>query len=739
MKKKFTYLILALMVSAVSFAQTINIQGVPRKVNAKQYAAFQASEYGKADVDFNAIKRWIGSGDKQSALVIKWGDGKGGNKSLVWGYRWSSNADGTGEAMLRHVAQEDPSFYCLIMNSTQYGTTWGGFGYDLNGDGNIGLKKTDETEITIVGGITTSSTTDFDNYTSVDETDHWASGWKSGYWSYFVAEKSGDTFGYSNNGASQRILTNGCIDGWTFEANFQGDMTGELEYLPALTEYTDGRFIVNEDWYGHQNSTINFLDNNGEFYYRVFQKANPGHELGCTSQYATVYGDKLYIISKQAKDPAASITGGRITVCNAKTLKLLKQIENIATDDKGTSMADGRDFLGVDAHKGYVGTNNGIYILDLDTLGIKGFVKGTDNGGGSGYDQLYSGQIGNMVRVNNRVFAVHQKEGLLVIDPDKDEVTSTIAAPDKKAYGSVVLSKDGSLWLSVENSSNLVKVDPATLDTTMIAIPQGIYAPATSWYAWTPDAFCASTKSNVLYWNGGSSSWFVGKDFFKYDIDKQTFSRYIDLNNDADKWQLYGCSFRIDPVTDHAFASLFKDFSSQEYIVREYDNEGNKVKDYPMIENYWFPSIPVFTDNYAPVAQTLDAQTITGTDAKDISLKGIATDEDNMEAAMVKTIAGISDETVLKAEMDNGNLAITLLKDGKADITISINSNGKLTQAVVSITIETQGNAIHSTNAHVETKVVARYTLDGKLINAPQKGINILRMSDGTIKKVIVK
>lgn len=39
----------------------------------------------------------------------------------------------------------------------------------------------------------------------------------------------------------------------------------------------------------------------------------------------------------------------------------------------------------------------------------------------------------------------------------------------------------------------------------------------------------------------------------------------------------------------------------------------------------------------------------------------------------------------------------------------------------------------------VELREVARYTLDGKRIQAPQKGINIIRMSDGSTRKVVVK
>ena len=42
----------------------------------------------------------------------------------------------------------------------------------------------------------------------------------------------------------------------------------------STSDYSDGVFFVNEDWYGHQNSTVNFLTNDGEWIYRVFQKTN---------------------------------------------------------------------------------------------------------------------------------------------------------------------------------------------------------------------------------------------------------------------------------------------------------------------------------------------------------------------------------------------------------------------------------------------------------------------------------
>lgn len=750
MKKKIYLLLFALLSGVFAFAQTIKVQGVPR--NIKNGTIMMSPTDNTCDVDFSKITRWIGEGDKQAALVVKWNDSRE-ERLYVWGYRWTDDADGTGAAMLCNVAKNDPNFIIIVYGDTPYGAAIGGVGYDFDGDGFSITKDGKAVEPEEDGTLRTTSY-DFDNYASADEDDLWFSGWYNGYLSYWVCDKTGEMFGYSGVGASGRKLVDGCVDGWSAVRDMSnmnmGNMEGELYYLPALTsepvqvDYSKGTFIVNEDWYGHQNSTLNFLTDDGEWIYRVIQKENPGVEIGATAQYGAIYGDKFFVMAKQPKDPGASITGGRITICDAKTMKVLKQIENIAVDDKGSSIADGRGFLGVDEHKAYVGSSNGIYVLDLDSLKITGSVSGAGNDSDDPYQQLYGGQIGNMVRVNDRVFAVHQKNGLLIINPATDEVEKTVEAPEGWGFGSVVLSKDGNLWLSLAASSGsgqadtrIVKLNPATLEQTIIECPEGIFGPANTWYAWTPDCFCASKQNNVLYWNGGNSSWFSGKTVYKYDIDSNTFSTFIDYNDDPDGWQIYGCSFRIDPVTDEAIVSLYKGYGDPTYVVRKYDNEGKQIAEYSMISNYWFPSLPVFPDNEAPVVADIDPVSLTTEDGTTVSLKDVATDADNMDAAIVKTVKEVSDEEVLKAEMADGDLVITPLKAGKADITIQINSNGKLAETVVSVEV-TEATDIDAVEG-AKAEETGRYTLDGKMLNAPQRGINIIRMSDGTIKKVIVR
>ena len=418
-----------------------------------------------------------------------------------------------------------------------------------------------------------------------------------------------------------------------------------LAAFAADTDYTKGVFIVNEDWYGHQNSTVNYLnpdDPDGDWWrYRVIQIENSGKELGCTNQFGALWKGRFYLIAKQEKDPGASVTGGRITVADAKTMKILFQSPVI---DPSGKQCDGRGFVGVDEHKGYISSSNGIWIFDLDTYEVKGQIEGTANPN-AGDDKpntdptggLYHGQSGSMVLTQGRVFAAHQSEGLIVIDTATDKVIRKIpldiVAKDA-GIGSVVLAKDGSVWLSVAKDVSgrgvslpyLVRVDAKTLQTEVVALGDGSYGPANSWYAWTPDAFCASAVTNSLYYKAGSSSWFAGSQLYRFDIDTRTSEKIIDLDEEGEDWKLYGCSMRLHPVTDEIYMSLYHEFNIPEYITRRYTASGEKICDYPMISNYWFPSLPVFPQDK---------------DAQDPSGIGSIMDDETVSAPVYYNLQGI--------------------------------------------------------------------------------------------------
>ena len=300
------------------------------------------------------------------------------------------------------------------------------------------------------------------------------------------------------------------------------------------TDYTKGIMIVNEDWYGHQNSTVNYLlpdDVDGDYWrYRIVQAENPGKELGCTNQYGAIWNGRMYLIAKQEKDPGASVVGGRISVTDAKTMKLIKQLQII---DPSGRQCDGRAFCGVTDKKGYVSTSNGIWVLNLETLEIERQVEGSGNPNLGDDDKpntdsgssLYYGQTGTMVLAGGKVFAVHQQYGLLVVDTQTDKVVDVLdmgivddvveaetgKRPASGIGSTIVRSKDGNLWYAVAKNVQgmgatlpyVVKVNPTTLEREVVHIDgEGMYPPSNSWYAWTPDPMCASRVTNSLYWCG---------------------------------------------------------------------------------------------------------------------------------------------------------------------------------------------------------------------------------------------
>lgn len=380
-------------------------------------------------------------------------------------------------------------------------------------------------------------------------------------------------------------------------------------------DYTQGIIWVNEDWYGHQNSTVNYLipdDPDGDYWrYRIIQTENPGKELGCTNQYGALWHDKLYLIAKQDKDPGASITGGRITVADAKTMKILHQQSLI---DPSGVQCDGRGFLGVDEHKGYISTSNGVWIFDLDNFEVTGQVEGSANPNAGGDNDkpntdptgsLYHGQSGMMVAAAGKVFVAHQQYGLLIVDPTIDKVVKIVSmdiVQEGAGIGSVVKSKDGFLWLSVTKNlqgtgaflNYIVRLDPETLQYEIIPTPEGMFPPSNSWYAWTPDAFVASKVQNCLYWKGGPNRWFTGTKIYKFNCDTHEQSLFIDLEEEGANWKLYGCAIGVHPVTDELYMALYHEFGTPTYITRRYSPSGEKIRDYEMIMNYWFPSLPLF-------------------------------------------------------------------------------------------------------------------------------------------------
>ena len=96
----------------------------------------------------------------------------------------------------------------------------------------------------------------------------------------------------------------------------------KLEYVeviedsqPSAVIPAKGFYVANEDWFGHDNGTVNYFKVNGDGYdvvYRAYRAANEDEKLGVTTQFGTTWGDNIYLLSKQEN---------RFVVADANTLK----------------------------------------------------------------------------------------------------------------------------------------------------------------------------------------------------------------------------------------------------------------------------------------------------------------------------------------------------------------------------------------------------------------------------------
>ena len=679
MKKNYL-LILLLFFSFLSNAQII-VQGVPRNDLKPTTTTKKQQSKSAATTTFADIQYWVGTGSNQAAFAVQWNDGKNSD-ALIWGFRWDGTA--TGEDMMKAIAKADHRFFTLLYQGTQFGSAIGGLGFDLNGANTNGLYKSGNVTYPYypVDGIVNSTSYDFDEYTVIDANDHWQSGWTSkGYWSYWVRDAVEDDFDYSGLGASSRVLQNGSWDVWNFNVLFAQEptvttFTPVTPYVNAI-DFTKGYFVVNEEWFGHTNGSVNFVDNTGNINYRVYSTKNENKAFGATTQYGTIYGDKFYFISKQAADGGDTqyTPGGRLVVADALTMKKIAGFDNIGG-------GDGRSFIGVDKNTGYIGASNGVFAFDIANMKVGDIVTGT--GGGS----TYAGQIGNMIRTSQYVFAVKQNAGILVIDPKTNTVIKTITG----AFHSVTQAKDGSVW-GIQNQK-IINIDPITFVATEYAIPTTKYLG--SWGAWNAGSFTYSTKQNALFWMNSVNSFTSGIQIVKFDINTKTFNEnFATLPGQTGTYKQipYGAALRLDPITDNLIVNTTESgylAHFQKNWIHTYSNTGSLIDTKILNDYYWFPAITVFPDNAAPVISSTLPSQVSVNNPTVIDLKTVVSDDDNLAVAIVKTVKSNSDTAVVSAVINtNDELVLTPKTSGDATVVISFNSNGKVVEKSITVNAST--------------------------------------------------
>lgn len=615
------------------------------------------------------IAWWTGEGDVEVALVIAWNDGKS-PEALAWGYRGTDET--TVITLLNEVVKADPRLFSLTRR--QGGYTVDGLGFDLNGENTVALVVGGDTSYPKyqTSGLFTSTPNNYDRWACTDEEDHWnsPSAEVPGVWRCLEQRPGGSAVEVDVNTA---CLQSGATYLFVYELpdGSRPDYSGAVAVEPYVLEpvdYTQGVFLVNEDWYGWDNGTVNFLTADGRLVYRAFRRENPGEKLGITTQYGTIYGDRLFLMSKQANASGDTSIGGRLVVADARSLKKIAAFDEIG--------GDGRAFLGVDEKTAYIGTSDGITLFDLESMQVGDKVEGTADGG-----SLYAGQTGAMVRAGSYVFAAKQSVGVLVIDAATHTLHTTIELP---TISTLTLARDGGVWAA--DAGSLVRIDVATLATRTRALPDGCRV-ADTWGAWNAGSLCVSGRENFLYFADENH-----KRIVRYDIDNDELNTEFFTLPDQDKeyvQQFQGAGLRVEPQSGRLFVTTTQSGYLSHYMnnwIHVVDGLSGELLETVELERYyWFTALPVFPDNEAPVI-TLPDQLSVGREPVTISLLEAVTDADNLSAAIVSAVE-VEDASVAAAFISGYDLTVSGVRPGNTRLTLTVDSNGKKASKSVAVQV----------------------------------------------------
>lgn len=519
---------------------------------------------------------------------------------------------------------------------------------------------------------------------------------------------------------------------------------------PADLDYTKGHFVLNEDWYGTDNSTLSFFsETNDRLYWRAFRHANDGNKLGQTAQFGTVFADKLLIMNKQAGE-----SSGILTVADAKTLKQLGAVSF------GT--ADGRAVVGYTPEKAFVSTSNGVYPVDLSAMTAGEKIEGTE-----GSSDVYAAQTGDMVIAGERLYVTAMGKGVYVIDPATDKLITTIAMPDVQ---SVFTTASGKLYAANDvRESQFVEIDPETYSLTAKGFDNEGRVIPFSWGTWRKFPLVADFTDETVYFVEQTSE-YNGLDasaysVASYDFATDTYTPAVisaeslsETSEDGTVQQhyIYGTGIGMEAasgnltlytcpghkvVNGKAEGSWTYNNWSERTYSRDEQGAWTQVKVLAMPEYYWFPAMLMNTDRFAPVLAEQVADDISletyidkeedADESIEIDLTGKATDADAHNADnAIRYEVTVADGEICKVErIDATRFRVTPKAGGETTLSAVAQSNGvQSAPATIAVAVTRKINEVAKpeiTVADGENGVAVvtmacatdnariRYTLDG--------------------------
>ena len=520
----------------------------------------------------------------------------------------------------------------------------------------------------------------------------------------------------SGHRAGECTLTLTSTDGSNVAKTFTVKVV-EQDRTPLENGYTDGTLVLNEEWYGHTNGGMNYITPEGEMMYQVYERENPGMSFGCTSQYATIWADKLIAISKQAVDAGDPLPGGgRVVVADAKTLKRQGSINDLMFGDE-TKSADGRAVVGATPDKVYVGTSNGIYIVDINEIKVTGKITTFDESGSTGAD-LYSGQIGDMVHAGKYVFGIKQATGAFAIDTETDQVIKTY--PETTVQG-ITQSADGNVWVaSVENGcGRFICINPETLEENeemSITLPASVAYPICSWGAWRNTPFVGSHSRNALWFSagggiaGGSSKdkyycWEIGTDPSEIRLVFDMAEANLTGSNSRVKQKTYG-TLRYDERSNELIVMTTEDSASGHYrynwIHFINPETGEIQRTIALRPYYWFQAFAIFPDKFDATINLDDITLDVSDEDITFNLSEYVNDVDNIDSNIKLYLLDMpmvmaednTSENHASVSLEGRKLTVSPISTGNHYFTLAAESNGRTVSKTVAVKVGDVSNVV---------------------------------------------
>lgn len=470
--------------------------------------------------------------------------------------------------------------------------------------------------------------------------------------------------------------------------------------------FTNGIIFVNEDRYGPNQGSLNYYNYDyDEMEYNVYAIVNPDTKLGVTTQSGQLFGDRLFLMSKQANgnEASGSTVGSRLAVLDAATLK--QQGSVLRFGESPDSVYDGRAYCGVTAGKGYVSTSAGIFVFDVPTMSVTGHIDGTMSSARGDYNSLYHDQCGDMVRFGQYVFAVQQGRGLHVIDPVTDALVTTLPFPN---IVTVFVTAGGNLYVANNSreiydtsggpfEANFTRIDPVTFAVMEVHELGNEHGAMSSWGAWRACMVCADPVSERVYYNYDEYQNYISC----YDFTTRQFTDHlIDLPEAAEiNWDgtrnhqgLYASALSFDPHTGDLVVQTLEAAPMYAYQVFNhnwvlfYDSNTLELKRQERLRDaYWFPAMALYPDVSDPTVIIADVQLACGETCA-IDLIGAVSDPDN-KAALAVTTAQSADPAIAHAWVSGLDLHVEGVSPGQTTVDVTADSNGRTATASFTVVV----------------------------------------------------